>query len=398
MGLESRSFVVCWLKFLLKCIAKSPSHGVLYAYINKALKVGNNSHMTTHVIELNGQMYDAITGRPVSPTTRTKANRTPKSSSAPKHLDGFRRRPGVVTEAHTTTKPIHHKAQKSQTLMRKTVAKPTPATKIHSKATSPSHPVKPTEQPLRVESIKPGRAIRASHVSQSSLITKFGKTPAPIKSADMPVKPAPAIRQHKATITPTHSPVAAVQAVPNKFQKAIDNAVSHKAPKVKKPRVHHRIAKKLHVSPRIVSFSAMALTVLAVGGILAYQNMPEIAMRIASTRAGLNASLPAYQPAGFSLDGPIKYNSGEITLNYKSNSDDRAFNVVQKNSSWNSETLLDNFVNSNKRPYQTFEANGRTIYIYDGNKATWVDGGIWFNIDGKANLNSDQLLKIADSL
>jgi hypothetical protein len=55
-------------------------------------------------------------------------------------------------------------------------------------------------------------------------------------------------------------------------------------------------------------------------------------------------------------------------------------------------------VTSNKHPYQPFEANGRTIYIYDGNKATWVDGGVWFNIDGKANLNSDQLLKIADSL
>lgn len=140
------------------------------------------------------------------------------------------------------------------------------------------------------------------------------------------------------------------------------------------------------------------MAVLLVGSVFAFQNMPEIAMKIASTRAGLNANLPAYQPSGFALAGPIKYNSGEVTLNYKSNSDERAFNVVQKNSSWNSETLLENFVETNTRPYQTFQANGRTIYIYDGNKATWVDGGVWYNIDGQANLNSDQLLKIAESL
>jgi hypothetical protein len=98
------------------------------------------------------------------------------------------------------------------------------------------------------------------------------------------------------------------------------------------------------------------------------------------------------------MAGPIQYQPGEVTLNYRSTSDQRGFNVVQKNSSWNSETLLENFVTAANKPYQTFQANGRTIYIYDGNKATWVDGGIWYNIDGQSNLNSDQLLRIAGSL
>jgi hypothetical protein len=98
------------------------------------------------------------------------------------------------------------------------------------------------------------------------------------------------------------------------------------------------------------------------------------------------------------LAGPIQYKPGEVTINYKTHSDDRGFNVVQKNSSWNSETLLDNFVSATNKPYQTFQSNGRTIYIYDGNKATWVDGGIWYSIDGQSNLNSDQLLRIAASL
>ena len=121
-------------------------------------------------------------------------------------------------------------------------------------------------------------------------------------------------------------------------------------------------------------------------------------MRVASTRAGLDANLPAYQPAGFKISGPIKYQPGAVTVTYKSNTDERNFNVTQKNSSWNSETLLGSFVSPTKEPYQTFQAKGRTIYMYSGDKATWVDGGIWYTVDGKANLNSDQLLKIAESL
>lgn len=362
--------------------------------------------MAKHVIEVNGQKYDATTGKPVS----VSASTTAKLASGPRHLDGFSRRPGVSPRAASTPKQVHAKTQKSQTLMRKAVQKPAAPVKIHAKVAAPPVAAKPKPQQPKFEAIKPGRAIRATNISQSNLISKFGKTPATIKSAVVPVKPVPVTPAtapvSKSAATTQHKPVAPVTATRTQnlhrkedvFQKAIDQAVSHTSPKIKKPKVHHRIAKKLHVSPRLVTFSGMTLAVLAVGSILAYQNMPEIAMRVAAARAGLNASLPAYQPSGFSLSGPIKYDDGEVTLSYKSNSDNRAFNVVQKNSSWNSETLLENFVGTSKQPYQTFQANGRTIYIYEGNKATWVDGGIWFNIDGEANLNSDQLLKIADSL
>ena len=358
--------------------------------------------MAKHVIEVNGQKYDATTGKPVSVSAPSAIK-----STGPKHLDGFSRRPGLPSQpiSQRTPMPVHtSKTQKSQTLMRKAVQKPATPAKVHAKVAAPAGHPKPSPQQPRFDSIKPGRAIRAHHVSKSELISKFGKTPAPIKAAVMPVKPAPVIARSEVSapkpIVKSHvaAPPVPLSQKKDVFQQAIDNATTHDAPKIKKAKVHHRIAKRLHVSPRVVTFTGMTLAVLAVGSLLAYQNMPEIAMRIASARSGLNANLPGYQPAGFSLAGPIKYNSGEVTLNYKSNSDDRAFDVIQKNSSWNSETLLENFVTANKQPYQTFEANGRTIYIYGGNKATWVDGGVWFNIDGKANLNSDQLLKIADSL
>lgn len=349
--------------------------------------------MTKHVIEINGQKYDAKTGKPLahSASTQTAPVSHPKTHAS-QHIDGFTRRPATA---------VKKAPQKSQTLMRASVKQPV-AHKIHAKAIAKPSQSPARHQAPRTESIKPGRAIRATTIAQSNLISKFGHSTPAIQTANVPVAPEPTLLQHNKPAVepvPAHVPAAKHPASSHDpFKTAVENAISHQQPKAKKARVHHRIAKKLHVSPGLVSFSGMIILALGVGGFLAYQNLPKIAMQVAATRAGLNASMPTYQPSGFSMAGPIEYEPGVVTLNFKSNSDERSFAVTQKNSSWNSETLLENFVSATKQPYQTFQANGRTIYIYEGNKATWVDGGVWFNIDGKANLNSDQLLRIADSL
>ncbi len=58
---------------------------------------------------------------------------------------------------------------------------------------------------------------------------------------------------------------------------------------------------------------------------------------------------------------------------------------------------LTNHVLTNKQPFQTFQDAGKTIYIYEDSKATWVNGGVWYQINGNASLTSDQLLRIANS-
>jgi hypothetical protein len=98
------------------------------------------------------------------------------------------------------------------------------------------------------------------------------------------------------------------------------------------------------------------------------------------------------------LAGPVQYSAGQITISYKSNSDDRNFQLVQRNSDWNSQSLLNNFVTREDEKYLTYQDKGKTIYVYDGNNATWVSGGIWYQVEGKSSLSSDQLLKIASSL
>jgi hypothetical protein len=369
--------------------------------------------MAKSVIELNGQIYDTSTGKLLSSAqakqTHSKTTPVKASTSTVKHLDGFSRRPNAskrATHAVATAK-VHARPQKSQTLMRTAVKKPVAPAKIHAKTpatTAVTSKRPPIAANAFMATVKPGRAIRATHTPKSNLISKFGSAASAIKTEVLTVKPEPAqsaTAAHQAIPAKTasvinHPKQTVAQADP--FQSALEQAISHEQPKTKKKKLHHRVAKKLHVSPRVVSLASFVIVGVAISSFIAYQNLPEIAMRVAATRAGLSASLPSYQPSGFALAGPIQYKPGEVTINYKTHSDDRGFNVVQKNSSWNSETLLDNFVSATNKPYQTFQSNGRTIYIYDGNKATWVDGGIWYSIDGQSNLNSDQLLRIAASL
>jgi hypothetical protein len=244
----------------------------------------------------------------------------------------------------------------------------------------------PTKTLAEVD-IDPVRLARAKQVAKSKLISKFSDAePRPV---DQPaIKPLPVAMAPEAPII---SPLG--------FQNALDQAASHQQPKLKKQRFHHRVAKKLHVSPRTLSISSASLLLLLVGGFIAYQNVPNVAMHVASARSGVNAALPAYRPAGFAFNGPIQYKPGQITVSFKSNSDeDRKFSIIQSTSSWNSETLLENFVANTDHPYQTYQDGGKTIYIYDGTNATWVDGGIWYRVEGNSSLSSDQLLRLADSI
>jgi hypothetical protein len=72
--------------------------------------------------------------------------------------------------------------------------------------------------------------------------------------------------------------------------------------------------------------------------------------------------------------------------------------LTEKTSAWNSATLRDNFVASNAKTYQTVETGGRTIYLYGQNQASWVNGGIWYQVQSNGALSNHQLVELATSL
>ncbi len=349
---------------------------------------------TKTTIELNGKLYDATTGKVVSSADA----RTVKPVAKPQAVDGFIRQTGHHPKPNPTKptarqpavrhpNPAQHKPQRSNTLMRHVVQKPTSSNPV--KASSP----KPT--PATSVSSPSNRDTRAANVTKSTSISRFGHsqtTRLTTKVAPLAVKPHP--EQH-------HSSQAAkpASAATKTFDNALRSASSHTKGKLKKSRVHHRAAKKLGISSNLVIASTLTMSFVLLAGFVAYQNVPNLSMRIAANRAGFSASLPQYTPSGFGVAGPIKAAPGAITVSFRSHSDDRSFEVTQKPSNWTSDSLLSSFVATNKQSYQTYQEKGKTIYIYNGSNATWVNGGVWYQVNGSnANLNSEQLVRIADSL
>jgi hypothetical protein len=170
------------------------------------------------------------------------------------------------------------------------------------------------------------------------------------------------------------------------FETAIQKADTHKTKKLR----------ARHSSRRIIRLGASALTVVALLAFFAYQNIPNLALKRASGTIGFNARIPGYQPAGFGLSGPVNYERGRVTINFKSNSDSRAYTITQLATHNTDQSLINTFLRN--RTYQTVNVNQQTGFVYDGSNMTWIRNGVWYNIEGSSFLSADQLVHIASSL
>lgn len=353
-----------------------------------------------HVIELNGKRYDALTGKmieanPAAASPKKEAANTNKVAS----IDGFRRskKTPVNSLKRQTNQATAHPTEKSKTLMRKTVAKPKPVKAATSQVT-PTKSItssKPVMNKQRLE--------HAKVVPKSAAISRFSATRGTTDSV-VAKKSAASSQSTKQVAKPARHTVSTSTAnVSSKsnlgtIDKALTDAAAVDSAPLKKDKRTARLARRLHLTPRQVSVGGFAIALVLVVGFFVYQNSTNIGMRIASSRAGINGNLPSYQPAGFGVAGGIAYSPGQITIPYKSTTDNRNFKIMQNVSEWNSQALMDNYVAVNHPNNQTIQDRGKTIYVYDGSNATWVDGGIWYRIEGDSQLNSDQLLNIAASL
>jgi hypothetical protein len=366
-------------------------------------------------IELNGKLYDASTGTMIGDQTHQKAAPSSPSSNSGGVVDGFFRAPTPKTPAkthqsahnpvrtpvhvsHDTPHPAGRKPEHAKTLMRHTVKKPhhTPPVVLPAKP----EPPKATQHLDRANE----RQQRATQIAKSSSVSRFSfakSSPVSPKLTNLPVQPHP---KHTVGAAPAEAPpmkhhqAASHAAGAGSFSKALENAQSHRQEPLKTQKLRHRTAKKLGVSTRLVSITSVALVVVLLTGFVAYQNVPNISMRLASANAGFHAGLPGYTPGGFGLNGPIKSSPGVVTVSFHSRTDDRSYSVTQKPSGWTSETLRSNFFSSTDTPV-AFQDKGKTVYIYgNGSSAAWVNGGTLYQVSGNANLNSDQVLSIADSL
>lgn len=399
-------------------------------------------------IEINGKFYDAKTGNLISHSPTKKAQNIKHTVKTRKHLtiDGVVRhspashhtakkhhtphhKPNdhkkheakkvhvessakadhkeTTDRLHSPVNVRHHKPQHSATLVRRLVQRPGPKDSTLSRKFGNAV----------IAGDKQGRLQRAKTIQKSQHISRFPSANQPHHMpkpsyAKLPVQSPPTEQtkahpakpaEHKPHSHPQTHSNAHTHKTPAKtkqeeiFEKAMQASKSHQSiGRHKQPR--RRMYNKLGMKRKTFNTATATLAVLLFTGFFMYQNIPNFSMRIASNRAGFDASLPSYNPSGFAMGGPIEYSPGKVTVNFKSNTDNRNYALTQKVSNWNSQALVDNYIDAQGKKYQTFQEKGKTIFVFDESSATWVSGGVWYQVEGNSALNTDQLLRIASSI
>lgn len=274
---------------------------------------------------------------------------------------------------------VHSLAQRSQTLYHRA------SKKLASHSTPLTRKVGHNMDIARSKSV--------AHFAQRSAIEPAKPTAATKRQPDVgPVKHPLANKVEKKyslSKSQPDKPILAKSAQTIK-QEAITKALEKPTAKPKKESFFKRHLK-------FINIFVLSIIMIVIAGYFTYQKMPNLSVRVANAQAGINATYPEYRPDGYSLDGPVSYGDGEVTINFHANTGSTNYTIKQSKSSWDSSALKNQVTEDSKDIFNTTEERGLTIYTYNNN-TVWVNGGILYTITGDAPLSSDQIRRIATSL
>lgn len=159
--------------------------------------------------------------------------------------------------------------------------------------------------------------------------------------------------------------------------------------------------KKSSLGKKSAKAATVTLTMaglLLLGAYVWQVNYPNLALKVASSKAGINASMPGYLPNGWQVSNNISSGPGTISYQIGSADGKASATVNESKTDWDSQALAENYVSNKSDKYLSLQAAGLTIYVY-GNQASWVNNGTWYRIEGdNTNLSQDQLIRMATSL
>lgn len=287
-----------------------------------------------------------------------------------------------------------HKTQSSQTLMRHVVTKPVASLKRRHRAVSHidanddalvTQPAGTFLAKASLGVVPAARLKRATLAARSAQINRFSKASPSLINYHSASEAGGA---NAADVLPHTSKPLDI------FEVALERATSHMQPAVK----HYKHPRRQQfLSKRRVSLAATGISLLLLIGFVGFENRTTLSVRMAAKKAGFSAALPSYQPSGFSVSH-LNYSAGNVAIQFRSNSDKRAYAITEKPSSWDSATLRDNFVATTDQQYQTVNVGGRTVYLYGKNNASWVNAGVWYQVQSEGSLSDQQLSQLASSL
>ena len=290
--------------------------------------------------------------------------------------------------------------------------KPAPPAAVDMPPTPSEVPV-PTPSPAATAPAVPKPSTPAAPTAAPAQIQKPIPQPAPFGSPAGVTPPQPA-EQSAATVTTTHPKVkrfpenpAVANTTPAVNQ--LPNQVATQVDAMQKMATEGDIEPKSEGLKEVLatakpssspSFTQIAAAIAAIGiitGIVWLQNSPKMAFKSAASEAGIQASLPTYVPSSYRQHGAAQVGPGQVTLTYQSPSSQNPLTITQKKTSWDSNSLRENYVSRQADNMLAVQGQGLTIFLYN-NQASWVNHGIWYTISGTDNLSREQILRVAYGL
>lgn len=342
-------------------------------------------------ILLNGKVYDVQSGASVA-SAFVFQDIQPHATPSP-HTSHSAKKPSPArSKVHQTAKhTAAHHPERTKTLMRSSVQKPHNLKHtIHAQKTA-EHTG--SEQPHKAHPTDRARHSSSHQVAKSEHIRHFaphGARTHTIKKTTKPlaVKAPPADAYKRIASEGWVSSIETGPEAPaDLWTRGLAKAESHLQPRLKKAS-HKKWWQKAHV----VGGTAVGVAMIS---FLVWHNMLGLKLAFANRASGIQAHLPSYRLPGYSFDS-ISHSPGNIAISYHSNSDARAYSVTQQVSGWDSQTLATEVLGTST-DHQTIEQKGKTIYVY-GSTATWVGGGMRYQIKSDNPLSSEQISQIANSL
>lgn len=317
------------------------------------------------IVTINGQKFDGVSGLPIGKPALNRPTTAHKIADA---------------------SSIHSMTQKSKTLYRRAIAKPANLSKPLVRKIGRSMDIARSNNvshfaPRQVEKLASGVALKPI----AKQLPDIGPTRHPLAAKADNMRMATQSQQSKLVISKPAQTIKE-EAIAEAFKKLSENQSVEK-------KTFKRRSKQLNILLILVS----AVLLIAIGYFV-YLNIPILSVRVAGAQAGISATFPEYHPDGFSLNGPVSYSDGQVTIAFKSNSNNSKFIIKQIRSSWDSSAVKNQVdKDSDGAVVNTTTERGLTLYTYNGN-AAWVNGGILYSISGDAHLSVDQIRRIATSL
>jgi hypothetical protein len=335
---------------------------------------------------------------------KNKVAKTASSSKPAKKI--------IVTEANN----IHSTVQKSTTLSRKYVKKPTVIAvekievaekKVEKKV------VKKAADPAPVKKVKAKKAVavkatvanklaekrlRAEH-EQAARAAKLAKERAEKEArlarirAEKAAEKAAKYAAKRATKTATKKDRAIISAstVIANMQK------KEAAEKSATPKMEQKFKKKGNAGRIFLALFCSGATVAALVAFVHF-SIPDLSVRVAAIQTGIDAAYPSFVPRSYTLSNVTSDKEGVVVMTFNG-PDGAYFTLSEEKSTWDSTALLNNYVKKNyPNDFTTMREQGITIYVR-GEKASWVNGGLLYKIDATGKyLTKEQIRNIATSL